>query len=90
MPHYVIYFCRGISPSPNNAVTKPTDTTIRARRLMKEYKEIQRLQSLRADPIFTVSFIFILNKPSTIYISTLHPARIVYERSVKLKYIVML
>lgn len=48
---------RGVSPSPNNGVTKPIDTTIRARRLMKEYKEIQRLQSLRPDPIFTVELI---------------------------------
>lgn len=48
---------RGISPSPNNTVPKPVDTTIRARRLMKEYKEIQRLQGLRADPIFTVELL---------------------------------
>lgn len=29
---------------------------VRSRRLMKELKEIQRLQDHRSDPIFTVSF----------------------------------
>lgn len=55
-----IFFYSGISPSPNSTVSKPVDVTIRARRLMKEYNEIKRIQSLRNDPIFTVSFIMVL------------------------------
>ena len=31
-----------------------TDTTIRAKRLMKEFKEIQRSQSKKTDPDFEV------------------------------------
>ncbi|XP_058057656.1 ubiquitin-conjugating enzyme E2Q-like protein 1 [Anopheles bellator] len=38
-------------------VTKPLDTTIRSRRLMKELKEIERLQHSRAEPYFTVELI---------------------------------
>ncbi|EAA10232.4 AGAP008575-PA [Anopheles gambiae str. PEST] len=38
-------------------VSKPLDTTIRSRRLMKELKEIERLQHSRTDPCFTVELI---------------------------------
>lgn len=50
---------RGVSPASNTSVTIPkqVDTTIRARRLMKEYREIQKIQSLRPDPIFTVELV---------------------------------
>ncbi|GAB0087137.1 Ubiquitin-conjugating enzyme E2Q-like protein CG4502 [Sergentomyia squamirostris] len=50
---------RGVSPSPSAGpvqIPKAIDTTIRARRLMKEYREIQR-QSSRPDPIFTVDLV---------------------------------
>lgn len=51
------FYYSGVSPSPNTGVSipKPLDSTIRARRLMKEYKEIQKIQTARPDPIFTVS-----------------------------------
>ena len=35
-----------INPAP--------DFSVRARRLMKEYKEIQKIQSCKSDPVFTV------------------------------------
>ncbi|XP_058120889.1 ubiquitin-conjugating enzyme E2Q-like protein 1 [Anopheles ziemanni] len=41
----------------NVPVSKPLDTTIRSRRLMKELKEIERLQHSRAEPCFTVELI---------------------------------
>lgn len=59
------FYYSGVSPSPNTGVSipKPLDSTIRARRLMKEYKEIQKIQTARPDPIFTVclkvSFLFV-------------------------------
>jgi hypothetical protein len=54
--------------SPNNAVppiqkpgnahdTKAKPLEIRARRLMKELKEIQKTQHSKADPIFTVELL---------------------------------
>lgn len=47
--------------APSNAsivpVPKPLDTTIRSRRLMKELKEIERLQHSRAEPYFTVELV---------------------------------
>lgn len=54
--NYFFYYS-GVSPGPNTGVSipKPLDSTIRARRLMKEYKEIQKIQTARPDPIFTVS-----------------------------------
>lgn len=48
-------FCSGISPSTNTKQFKPKDTTIRAKRLMKEFKEIQKSQKPWSDSIFTVS-----------------------------------
>ncbi|XP_052894723.1 ubiquitin-conjugating enzyme E2Q-like protein 1 [Anopheles moucheti] len=42
------------TPMVNVPVSKPLDTTIRSRRLMKELKEIERLQHSRTDPCFTV------------------------------------
>ncbi|XP_055684392.1 ubiquitin-conjugating enzyme E2Q-like protein CG4502 isoform X2 [Lutzomyia longipalpis] len=50
---------RGVSPSPAGPqvqIPKAIDTTIRARRLMKEYREIQK-QSTRPEPIFTVDLV---------------------------------
>lgn len=46
-----------ISPSPNNkySVKKHSDVTIRTKRLMKEYREIQKSQHSRKDSTFTVS-----------------------------------
>ncbi|XP_053672983.1 ubiquitin-conjugating enzyme E2Q-like protein 1 [Anopheles nili] len=41
----------------NVPVSKPLDTTIRSRRLMKELKEIERLQHSRTEPCFTVELI---------------------------------
>ncbi|XP_063701653.1 ubiquitin-conjugating enzyme E2Q-like protein 1 isoform X2 [Culicoides brevitarsis] len=38
-------------------VPKPIDTTIRSRRLMKEFKEIQRTQHSKPSPAFTVELI---------------------------------
>ena len=37
-----------INPAP--------DFSVRARRLMKEYKEIQKIQNCKSDPVFTVIF----------------------------------
>ncbi|XP_053664311.1 ubiquitin-conjugating enzyme E2Q-like protein 1 [Anopheles marshallii] len=45
------------TPMVNVPVSKPLDTTIRSRRLMKELKEIERLQHSRTDPCFTVELI---------------------------------
>lgn len=50
-----LFLLSGVSPSPGVSIPKPLDSTIRARRLMKEYKEIQKIQTARPDPIFTVS-----------------------------------
>ncbi|CAO1349880.1 unnamed protein product [Diamesa hyperborea] len=49
----------GISQSPNVSlpVVPKVDTTIRAKRLMKEFKEIVKSQSGRAEPIFSVELI---------------------------------
>ncbi|XP_050086351.1 ubiquitin-conjugating enzyme E2Q-like protein CG4502 [Anopheles aquasalis] len=41
----------------NVPTSKPLDTTIRSRRLMKELKEIERLQHSRTEPCFTVELI---------------------------------
>ncbi|XP_038109267.1 ubiquitin-conjugating enzyme E2Q-like protein 1 [Culex quinquefasciatus] len=48
-----------VAPSTTSLVpmTKPLDTTIRSRRLMKELKEIERLQHSRAEPYFTVELV---------------------------------
>ena len=48
----------GISQSPNVGlpVVPKVDTTIRAKRLMKEFKEIIKSQSGRAEPIFSVNY----------------------------------
>ncbi|XP_053695227.1 ubiquitin-conjugating enzyme E2Q-like protein 1 [Sabethes cyaneus] len=50
-----------VAPSNNSVVNvtvpKPLDTTIRSRRLMKELKEIERLQHSRSDPYFTVELV---------------------------------
>jgi len=49
---------RGVSPSTKPiGFGKPIDTTIRTRRLMKEFKEIQRIQNIRPNPVFTVELI---------------------------------
>uniref|UniRef100_A0A182VSE1 E2 ubiquitin-conjugating enzyme n=1 Tax=Anopheles minimus TaxID=112268 RepID=A0A182VSE1_9DIPT len=45
------------TPMVNVPVSKPLDTTIRSRRLMKELKEIERLQHSRTEPCFTVELI---------------------------------
>uniref|UniRef100_A0A182YPT3 E2 ubiquitin-conjugating enzyme n=1 Tax=Anopheles stephensi TaxID=30069 RepID=A0A182YPT3_ANOST len=45
------------TPMVNVPPSKPLDTTIRSRRLMKELKEIERLQHSRTDPCFTVELI---------------------------------
>uniref|UniRef100_A0A182SW48 E2 ubiquitin-conjugating enzyme n=1 Tax=Anopheles maculatus TaxID=74869 RepID=A0A182SW48_9DIPT len=45
------------TPMVNVPASKPLDTTIRSRRLMKELKEIERLQHSRTDPCFTVELI---------------------------------
>ncbi|KAL5279120.1 UBE2QL1 family protein [Megaselia abdita] len=52
---------RGVSPAPTPS-SKPsgkhvTESTIRARRLMKEYKEIQKIQFRSQKPIFTVDLV---------------------------------
>lgn len=48
-----------VAPSNNSIVPvpKPLDTTIRSRRLMKELKEIERLQHSRPEPYFTVELV---------------------------------
>lgn len=50
-----------VAPTNNNVVNvpvpKPLDTTIRSRRLMKELKEIERIQHSRSDPYFTVELV---------------------------------
>ncbi|XP_055544867.1 ubiquitin-conjugating enzyme E2Q-like protein 1 [Wyeomyia smithii] len=50
-----------VAPSNNSVVNvpvpKPLDTTIRSRRLMKELKEIERLQHSRSEPYFTVELV---------------------------------
>lgn len=50
-----------VAPSNNSLVnvpvSKPIDTTIRSRRLMKELKEIERIQHSRSDPYFTVELV---------------------------------
>ncbi|XP_062547060.1 ubiquitin-conjugating enzyme E2Q-like protein 1 [Armigeres subalbatus] len=50
-----------VAPSNNSlvnvSVPKPLDTTIRSRRLMKELKEIERIQHSRSDPYFTVELV---------------------------------
>nr|XP_029729298.1 LOW QUALITY PROTEIN: ubiquitin-conjugating enzyme E2Q-like protein 1 [Aedes albopictus] len=50
-----------VAPSNNSLVNvpvpKPLDTTIRSRRLMKELKEIERIQHSRSDPYFTVELV---------------------------------
>uniref|UniRef100_A0A1Q3FVY7 E2 ubiquitin-conjugating enzyme n=2 Tax=Culex tarsalis TaxID=7177 RepID=A0A1Q3FVY7_CULTA len=48
-----------VAPSTTSIVPvpKPLDTTIRSRRLMKELKEIERLQHSRAEPYFTVELV---------------------------------
>lgn len=38
-----------INPAP--------DFSVRARRLMKEYKEIQKIQNCKSNPVFTVNII---------------------------------
>ncbi|CAD7079637.1 unnamed protein product [Hermetia illucens] len=52
---------RGVSPAtssaPSSAPTKSAEKTIRARRLMKEYREIQKIQHSNANPIFTVELV---------------------------------
>lgn len=35
----------------------PTNKTVRSRRLMKEFKDLQRLQNSRSDPVFTVELV---------------------------------
>ncbi|XP_049548591.1 ubiquitin-conjugating enzyme E2Q-like protein CG4502 [Anopheles darlingi] len=45
------------TPMVNVPASKPLDTTIRSRRLMKELKEIERLQHSRTEPCFTVELI---------------------------------
>ncbi|KAL9928576.1 ubiquitin-conjugating enzyme E2Q-like protein 1 isoform 1-T4 [Glossina fuscipes fuscipes] len=45
-----------IKPQQNGLKTVP-DLNIRARRLMKEYKEIQKIQNSKKDPVFTVELI---------------------------------
>lgn len=44
-----------ISPSTSKKVANKDETTIRTKRLMKEYKEIQRVQFAKEEPQFTVS-----------------------------------
>ncbi|XP_055639210.1 ubiquitin-conjugating enzyme E2Q-like protein 1 isoform X2 [Toxorhynchites rutilus septentrionalis] len=50
-----------VAPTSNSVVSvptpKPLDTTIRSRRLMKELKEIQRIQHSRPEPYFTVELL---------------------------------
>ncbi|XP_026463023.1 ubiquitin-conjugating enzyme E2Q-like protein 1 [Ctenocephalides felis] len=61
---------RGVSPARSGSLpTSPAplgkgvphrpeaQKTVRARRLMKEFREIQRLQQSRADPVFTVELV---------------------------------
>lgn len=63
---HLIFICRGISPSTNNKSTskKAKDITIRTKRLMKEFKEIQKSQHMQDNPAFTVGNLFNYNLQS--------------------------
>ena len=52
------FYSSGITQSPNVGlpVVPKVDTTIRAKRLMKEFKEIVKSQNGRAEPIFSVNY----------------------------------
>lgn len=48
---------RGVSPASSKSTLKLNDSTIRSRRLMKEFREIQRMQNSAMGPIFTVELV---------------------------------
>lgn len=57
-----------VSPATSKTTTSKIhqpDFSIRARRLMKEYKEIQKEHNSKKDPIFTVKNYFCFNHVCT-------------------------
>lgn len=62
----LLFTSRGVSPAPAPSrhgtvamkIPPPMDNTIRARRLLKEYREIQKIQNASSSPNFTVRELF--------------------------------
>lgn len=44
-------------PTRKGGDEAPANKTVRARRLMKEYRDLQRLQNSKSDPVFTVELV---------------------------------